>query len=76
MDGALDQPVAFPEAGGALLNASLTKIIVATLAGAAMIVSVVHDLVASIAEDSPWSFGDVGWLSNTERQVMFGALGD
>jgi len=51
--------VTISEAGGALLDAGLTEIVVATFAGAAMIVSVVHDLIASVAEDGPWSLGDV-----------------
>jgi hypothetical protein len=59
LDGALDQPVTFSKAGSTLLDASLAEIIVTTLAGAAVVVSVVHDLVASIAEDGPWSSVDM-----------------
>jgi hypothetical protein len=66
LDGALDQPVTFSQARGTLLDASLAEVIVAAFAGAAVIVGVIHYLIASIAEDSPWSFGDVDWLSNTE----------
>jgi hypothetical protein len=60
LNTALDQPVTFSEAGGTLLDASLAEIVVTAFAGAAVVVSVVHNLIASIAEDSPWSFGDVG----------------
>jgi hypothetical protein len=76
LDGALDQPVTFSQAGGTLLDASLAEVVVAAFAGAAVIVGVIHYLIASIAEDSPRAFGHVDWLSNTEWQVVLGALSD
>ena len=68
LNGALDQPVTFSQAGSTLLNAGLAEIVVTAFAGAAMIVSVVHDLIASVTEDGPWALGNEGcWLCNTER---------
>lgn len=76
LDRALDEPVAFTETRDTLVDASLAEIVVTTVAGTAVIVDIGHNLFTSIAEDSPWSFGDLDWGGDTERQDMLGTLSD
>jgi hypothetical protein len=76
LNRALDEPVALSKTRDTLVDASFTEVIITAIAGTAVIVDIGHNLFASIAEDSPWSFGDLDWSGDTERQDVFGALSD
>ena len=61
LDRALDQPVTFARAQLTAGDAGLTEIVVATVTDAAVVVRIVHGVVAVVAVDGPLSLsGDCG----------------
>jgi len=56
-NAALDQPVTFTRAESAAGNAGLAEIVIAAIADAAMIVRIVHGVVAAVAVNRPLTLG-------------------
>jgi hypothetical protein len=74
LDEPLDQPVAVAKTGTAVFDTSLAEIKVTTITHAAMVVNVVHDSIASVAEDGPWSSRHVDRLGNTQGESVWQTL--